>query len=314
MESVISIADLSLHFGEITAVDELTLDVYAGEIFGLLGHNGAGKTTTVRLINGMLAPASGSICVLGYSPISEGNVLRRHTGVLTETPSIDERLTGRENLTLFAALFGVPRNAIEHRVEELLLLFEMMDRADDLASTYSRGMKQRLALARAMLHKPEILFLDEPSAGLDPVVTRRLHQLIQDLSHRERHTVFLCTHNLLEAQKLCDRVALLEHGQLIALGTPADLARQLGERLHLEIEIQPASSSVALDILQTVLDTPGITSENGRIVIMGIDREMIPEIITALTAAQIRIYRASTNEPTLEDVYYALHDEKEAQA
>ncbi|MGD8627387.1 MAG: ABC transporter ATP-binding protein, partial [Anaerolineae bacterium] len=204
-KAIIVTQGLTRRFDDVVAVDNLDLEVQAGEVFGFLGHNGAGKTTTVRLLNGILAPSAGRVRVLGLEPAAEGPALRRRSGVLTETPALDERLTGRENLSIFADLYDVPQGEVAGRVEQLLELFELADRAGEKVGNYSRGMKQRLALARALVHRPEILFLDEPTSGLDPVVTRRVHELIAHLSREEARTVFLCTHNLAEAQKLCSR-------------------------------------------------------------------------------------------------------------
>src|SRR5690349_4450916 len=160
---VIQTSSLSRRFGEKNAVDELTLEVQAGEIFGFLGHNGAGKTTTVRLLNGVLEPTTGHAKVLGLDPQTDGPALRARTGVLTETPSLDERLTARENLSFYSELYNVPRGQVVDRVDSLLAEFELTERADEKVGGYSKGMKQRLALARALLHKPEVLFLDEPT-------------------------------------------------------------------------------------------------------------------------------------------------------
>ena len=184
-QPVIQISAISRRFGEKNAVDHLTLDVQAGEIFGFLGHNGAGKTTTVRLLNGVLEPISGNARVLGLDPQTEGPALRARTGVLTETPSLDERLTARDNLSFYADLYNVPRADVPGRVNSLLTEFELADRAGEKVGGYSKGMKQRLALARALLHKPEVLFLDEPTAALDPVAARHVHALVQNLARRE---------------------------------------------------------------------------------------------------------------------------------
>jgi ABC-2 type transport system ATP-binding protein len=302
---------LTRRFGDVTAVDHLSLEVYPGEVLGFLGHNGAGKTTTVRLLNGVLAPSDGTARVLGLDPQTEGTALRRRTGVLTETPSLDERLTGRENLLIYADLYGVPPAEVHGRVEELLRTFELADRADDKAGGYSKGMKQRLALARALLHRPEMLFLDEPTAGLDPVAARHVHDLITRLSQEEKHTVLLCTHNLVEAQNLCGRVAVLEHGKLVALGTPADLARKLGRRQRLQIEVAPEGLPAALDVLETTLAIPKPVQEKGVITVVGAEREAIPSLVAALVGAGVCVYRVSPQEPSLEDVYFALHGEEE---
>jgi len=301
---------LTRHFGTLVAVDQLTLEVRVGEVFGFLGHNGAGKTTTVRMLNGVLAATSGTAQVLGLKPMEQGPVLRRRTGVLTETPSLDERLTSRENLEIYAALYGVPRHEIAVRVKELLEVFQLEDRAEEKASDYSKGMKQRLALARALVHRPELIFLDEPTSGLDPVATRQVHNMIMHLSHDEKRTVFLCTHNLSEAQKLCDRVAVLEHGRVVALGTPAELAHGLGKSQRLELAVASGDEETALRLLG---ESPGISAirENGTIVASGAMRETIPTLVTSLASAGVRIYRVALQEASLEDVYFTLHGEQE---
>jgi ABC-2 type transport system ATP-binding protein len=309
-DPVITCRGLTRRFGDVVAVDRLTLDIHPGEVFGLLGHNGAGKTTTIRLLNGVLTPSEGSSGVLGFDPATEGPNLRRRTGVLTETPSLDERLTGRVNLRIYAELYSVPRGKVGSRVDQLLEAFELAGRADEKVSAYSKGMKQRLALARALLHRPQLLFLDEPTAGLDPVAARRVHETIRQMSGEEQRTVLLCTHNLVEAQKLCDRVAVLGHGRLLALGTPAELAHQLGRRLRLEIEVAPAELEAALDVLSTA--APDITPahENGVVSLVGVEREAIPRLVSLLAAAGVRLYRVAPQEPSLEDVYFALHGQQ----
>ena len=309
--AVIETHGLTRRFGDLVAVDQLTLTVETGEVFGFLGHNGAGKTTTVRLLNGVLAPSGGTARVLDLDPLADGPTLRRRTGVLTETPSLDERLTARENLTIYADLYDVPAAEVARRVEELLRTFELADRADEPVGGYSRGMKQRLALARALLHEPEVLFLDEPTSGLDPVAARRVRQLIARLSREGGRTVFLCTHNLAEAQELCDRVAVLQQGRLLALGTPAELARRLVRSLRLEIEVASEGVPAALEVLRAALGTTDLAHQEGRITLQGADQEQVPEMVAALVGAGVRIYRVVPQEPSLEDVYFALHGETE---
>ena len=307
---VIAVDGLTRRFGDVVAVDGLTLEIDPGEVFGFLGHNGAGKTTTVRLLNGLLAPDGGTARVLDLDPQTDGPQLRRRTGVLTETPSLDERLTGRENLEIYADLYGVPPDQVPGRIESLLEGFELDHRADEKAGAYSKGMKQRLALARALLHEPNILFLDEPTSGLDPVGARRVHELITRLSQEQQRTVLLCTHNLAEAQKLCGRVAVLEQGRLVALGTPAELARRLGRSQRLEIDVAPDNVPAALEVLEAMLGVADLSRENGRITVIGADRETIPDLVFELVGAGVRIYGISPQEPSLEDVYFALHGEE----
>lgn len=305
---VIQISSLSRRFGEKNAVDQLTLDVQAGEIFGFLGHNGAGKTTTVRLLNGVIEPTSGSARVLGLDPQAQGPELRARTGVLTETPSLDERLTARENLTFYADLYDVSRADMSTRVNFLLSEFDLADRADEKVGGYSKGMKQRLALARALLHKPDVLFLDEPTAALDPVAARYVNTLVETLARREGVTVFICTHNLVEAQKMCDRVAVMEHGRLVALGTPADLTRQFVKRLDVDLEVDPAQMELALQTLQEfpqlVISAPQREKEILTMTLAG--RESIPALLSALVQKGLRVYRLAPQEVDLEEVYFAL--------
>lgn len=310
MTTAIQAQGLGRRFGDIVAVNELDLEIEAGTIFGVLGHNGAGKTTTVRLLNGVLAPSEGKVRVLGLSPMADGPMLRRRTGVLTETPSLEERLTGRENLLIFADLYDVPRHQVADRVQALLDTFQLADRADDKVAGYSKGMHQRLALARALLHQPEILFLDEPTAGLDPVATRQVHTLIQEMSHEDHHTVFLCTHNLNEAQRLCDQVAVLEQGRIIAQGSPRELARQLGHSVRLEIKVEQGQAQKAREILAETTRWPEPTIQQDLLIVTGADRAQIPDLIAALTRQNVRLYQITPREPSLEDVYFALHERK----
>lgn len=303
---VIETTDLTRRFGDVVAVDHLSLTIQRGEIFGFLGHNGAGKTTTVRLLNGVLEPSHGVARVLGLSPVADGPALRRRSGVLTETPSMDERLTGRENLSIYADLFGVPRERVASRVDELLETFELINRGDERVSGYSKGMKQRLALARALLHEPELLFLDEPTAGLDPGATRRVHELVTRLSRQEGRTVFLCTHNLAEAQQLCDRVGVMGDGRLLAIGTPSELARRLEQTRRLEIEVDDINRDVALEVIARESGLQRQAGPNGTVAVSGVERERIPDLLANLVGAGVRIYRVSPQEPSLADVYFAL--------
>jgi len=311
--TVITAENLTRRFDDNVAVNNLSLEVYAGEIFGFLGHNGAGKTTTIRLLNGVLEAHSGSIRILGMDPLTDGPSLRARTGVLTESASLDARLTARYNLNIYADLFGVPCNKVAFRVSELLEFFGLSEYADDKVETYSTGMRQRLALARTLLHDPEILFLDEPTSGLDPLATHQVNELITNLANEKGRTVFLCTHNLVEAQKLCDRVAVMEYGRLVALGTPADLAQQYIRRFDVDIETAPDQMGIALDLLSNASSlTQGLPRQiNGSITITVTGREVIPDLLSFLVNQGIRVFQFIAHEPTLEDVYFALHGEKE---
>lgn len=309
----ITIENLTRRFGDNVAVNHLTLAIRTGEVFGLLGHNGAGKTTTIRLLNGVLEPHSGVIRVLDMDPLQDGPSLRARTGVLTESASVERRLTARDNLLIYADLFAVPRERVSARVNELLDLFGLSEHADEKVEGFSTGMRQRLALARTLLHDPEVLFLDEPTAGLDPVAANQVHEMIANLSEEKGRTVFLCTHNLVEAQKLCDRVAVMEHGKLAAIGTPKELVQQYVRRLDVEIEVAAAQVNAALDAISSAaaLTRGRPRQENGSLTLTVTGREAIPNLVNLLTQKGIRVYRIAPQQPSLEDVYFALHGDKE---
>jgi ABC-2 type transport system ATP-binding protein len=194
MTNIIEVNQLERAFGPNRAVDGMTFHVEPGEVFGLLGPNGAGKTTTVRLLNGILPPSGGSARVFGLDPATDGQRVRQQTGVLTETPALYERLSAYENLEFFGTLAGIPAETLKERVMEILSFFDLQDRATDKVETYSKGMKQRLALARSLIHKPPLLFLDEPTSGLDPEAAQHVNGLIADLSHQNGQTILLATH------------------------------------------------------------------------------------------------------------------------
>ena len=301
------VLDTVVHrYGATVALRELSLSVDHGEVFSLLGHNGAGKTTTVRIVNGLLAPASGTVRVFGRSPLADGPYVRRRTAVLTESPTLDDRLTARETLRAFAGMYDVPASEAEPRVPKLLEEFGLADRADDKVGSFSRGMKQRLALARALVHDPQLLFLDEPTAGLDPVATHQLHGLVRRLSRERGYTVVLCTHNLVEAQALSDRVAVLGRGSLLAIGTPAELARRIAPRLEVLLEVDPLHTDAAIAVI-TALDGMAASIERRGVVrVEGVARDRIPSIATGLVNAGIPLFRLDPHEPSLADAYFAL--------
>jgi ABC-2 type transport system ATP-binding protein len=316
---VIETHGLGRAFGATVAVDALDLRVDRGEIVGMLGHNGAGKTTTVRLLNGVLAATTGAARVLGLDPWREGVRLRRRTGVATETPAVDDRLTGRQGLTYYAHMYGVPAAAVARRVDEVLTAFDLAAAADAYVGSYSRGMKQRLSLARTLVHEPELLFLDEPTAGLDPVAARALDDRVRTL-RASGVTVLLCTHNLVQAQALCDRVIVLEHGRMVASGTPAELAAGLGAATRVTIEtsapagIDPVASlrgvegvsDVAADDAQSTSPSraPGARSLR----LTADDHRAVAAAVARLVAAGAAVYAVERDAATLEDVYFALHE------
>jgi ABC-2 type transport system ATP-binding protein len=216
---------LSKSFGKLVAVRDLTLEVGAGEVFGFLGPNGAGKTTTIRMLTGLVRPTSGSAIVAGHDVAREPLEVKRRVGYMAETPYLYPKLTGREQLAFMGGLYEVPAALARQRAERLLELFELSKKADDLVETYSHGMRQKLALAGALLHEPAVLFLDEPTSGLDPRSARLVKDLLMVLVERGQ-TVFLSTHVLEIAEHLCHRVGIIHHGQVVATGTLDELREQ----------------------------------------------------------------------------------------
>jgi ABC-2 type transport system ATP-binding protein len=225
---VIRLHALRKAYGPVVAVDSLTLAVARGEVFGFLGPNGAGKTTTIRMMMGLLAPTSGTVTLDGHDVGREPEAAKAVTGYLPDHPFLYDKLTGRELLRFVGGLYGLDRRDLDRRAEELLGDFALVDRAEALTETYSHGMKQRLALAAALVHRPRILVLDEPMVGLDPQGARAFRRLLVDLA-ASGITIFLSTHSLHVAEELCDRIGILDHGRLVALGSLAELrARAAG--------------------------------------------------------------------------------------
>ena len=222
---IIQASGLTKRFGKLVAVGGVTLEVEAGQVFGFLGPNGAGKTTTIRMLTGLVRPTSGSALVAGFDVVQEPREVKRRVGYLAETPYLYPKLTGREFLAFMGGLYEVPPKVTRQRAEALLILFELADKADELVETYSHGMRQKLALAGAMLHDPPVLFLDEPTSGLDPRSARLVKDLLVALVGRG-HTVFLSTHVLEIAEQLCHRVGIIDQGRVVATGTLDELRHQ----------------------------------------------------------------------------------------
>lgn len=298
---------LTRTFGSHTAVRELSVDVDDGEVFGLLGHNGAGKTTTLRLINGILSPTDGTVRVLGRDPYTEGPQVRRRTGVLTESPALDGQLSVSENLRMYATISGLHRDDVDRVTTTTLERLSLGGFAGTRAGQLSAGLKQRVALARALLHDPDLLLLDEPTSSLDPVAARQVRDLIRELSRDRQHTVVLCTHNLAEAQELCDRVAILQRGELIALGTTQELAATVATHAIVSVTLdrEPDAATVA-----TLRELPGVASveaHGGQLRIERNGADATPFVVEALVRDGLRIYRVDDAPVSLEEVYLRLH-------
>ena len=304
--AAIAARDLRKDFAGRPAVDGVDLDVAPGEVFGFLGPNGAGKTTTIRMLTALIAPSAGDAWIDGLALGHQDSAIRQHVGVLTETPGLYERMTARENLTFFARLYRVPHGEIAQRIEYYLRRLDLWDRRDDRVGGFSKGMKQKVALARALLHQPPVVFLDEPTAGLDPESAVVVHEFIDQI-RGEGRTIFLCTHNLDEAERLCDRVAIFRR-HIIRMGSPLELRRSLYGR---QIEICLAEPAAGPRLLQTVralpISTAAKSDGDGRLVVSLQDQDtQIPALVTALVGAGAQITRVAEVEHSLQRAYLDL--------
>jgi ABC-2 type transport system ATP-binding protein len=255
---IIQAVGLTKRFGKLVAVRDVTFEVGAGQVFGFLGPNGAGKTTTIRMLSGLVRPSSGMAQVAGFDVVAEPREVKRRVGYLAETPYLYPKLSGREFLAFMGGLYDVPPGTVRQRGGRLLSLFELAEKADDLIETYSHGMRQKLALAGALLHEPPVLFLDEPTSGLDPRSARLVKDLLVGLVGRG-HTVFLSTHVLEIAEQLCHRVGIIDHGQVIATGTLDELRQQAAQQQAMSLEdvfLQLTGATEERELAAYLRDTP----------------------------------------------------------
>lgn len=225
---MIRVQNLVKRFGDFTAVNDVSFEVRKGEIFAFLGPNGAGKTTTIKMLTTLLQPTSGTLALDGLNPLENPHKARQSFGIVFQDPSLDQDLTARENMELHGVLYHVPRKMRRERTETLLKLFELWDRRDTLVKTFSGGMKRRLEIARGLLHTPKILFLDEPTLGLDPQSRNQLWTHVKRLNETQSVTVFLTTHYMDEADRIAQRIAVIDHGKIVAMGSSAELKQQTG--------------------------------------------------------------------------------------
>jgi len=226
MEKIILAENLTKQFGNLTAVDSISFSVTKGEIFAFLGPNGAGKSTTIKMLTTLLQPTSGRLELAGFDVVTHQDEVRKSFGIVFQDPSVDDELTALENMQLHGAMYNVPRAELGSRVEELLRLVELWERKDSLVKTFSGGMKRRLEIARGLLHHPHILFLDEPTLGLDTQTRNLLWEYVRQLSKKEGMTIFFSTHYLEEAEQIAEHIAIIDHGKIVARGTAAQLKKQ----------------------------------------------------------------------------------------
>ena len=303
--SIIKVLDLSKKFGDITAVDNLNLEVEEGEVLGFLGPNGAGKTTTIRMLAGIIAPTSGYAEIAGRR--TDGTIERLHEviGLLTETPALYDRLSAERNLKYFAGFYPIVEKNLQ--VEKYLRFMGLWERRKNRAGTFSKGMKQRLALARALLHEPQVLFLDEPTSGLDPEAAQEVRKMIKNLSIQGR-TIFLSTHNLTEAEQLCHRIAVIRT-KLIALDTSSNLRNRFFRR---EVNIRLENPSLKIvDVIKNLTFIEDVKEKDNQLIIrLNEPEKNHPDLINEIVYSGGRILGVSEEEHPLEEIYLKLiHEE-----
>jgi len=295
----ISIKNLTKKFGDFTAVDSVSLDIGEGELFGLLGPNGAGKTTTISMLATLLTPTSGAASVGGFS-INEQDNVRKSIGLVFQDPSLDDELTGRQNLELHGRLYHMPKRLREQRIEQVLKLVELEDRANAKVKTYSGGMKRRLEIARGLMHHPKILFLDEPTLGLDPQTRRNIWEHIERLNKTEKLTIILTTHYMEEADYLCGRIAIMDHGKVIALDTPENLKNVLGGDV---LTLETPDAEKLCGLLKSECPKGGHVVDGKLNLSVQHGEKRIPEILATAAKYHVTIDAVNLKKPTLEDVF-----------
>ncbi|AIC16778.1 ATP-binding cassette domain-containing protein [Nitrososphaera viennensis] len=295
---MIRIKSLAKRYGNLVAVDDLTLDIEENEIFGLLGSNGAGKTTTIHMLATLLKPTSGTATVNGYDIVRQPAKVRESIGIVFQAPSSDDMLTGYENLYVHSLLYSVPRDIRKKRIDEVLELVGLLDRKNDRVKTYSGGMRRRLEIARGLLHKPRVMFLDEPTLGLDPASRETMWKYVRRLVEEEKVTIILTTHYMEEADMLCDRIGVIDKGRIVALDTPARLKAALGGDI---IKIKTKSKDA--DLIAGRLDfVQKAEFVDGLLVLSVRDaKRSLPILLQNIEAEQ-----AEFSSPTLNDVFIHL--------
>ncbi len=303
--NVIEVDHLVKRFDDFTAVKGVTFQVRQGEVFGFLGPNGAGKSTTINMLCTLLRPTSGRATINGHDLLTEQDAVRQSIGLIFQDPSLDDRLTGRENLRFHAMLYDVPRDLFRQRSAELLEMVELTDKADEVVRNYSGGMRRRLEIVRGLLHRPKVLFLDEPTIGLDPQTRRLIWDYLLRLRDQEAITMFMTTHYLDEAEN-CDRIAIIDHGEIIALDTPAALKGTVGGDV---VTVITSDNRRAAAILKAAHHVELRIVSDGQLVIeVAQGDQFIPRMMATLAGRKepVTVQSVNLRRPTLEDVFIKL--------
>jgi ABC-2 type transport system ATP-binding protein len=296
LPTAVSIRGLTKSFGAFHAVKGIDFDVHVGEVFGFLGPNGAGKSTTIKILCTLTAPTAGSATVAGFDVTKQRDEVRRHIGLVFQDVTLDQYLSAEVNLRFHAELYGLPSEAVPARMRQVLEMVGLWERRKSLVATFSGGMKRRLEIARGLLHSPRVLFLDEPTVGLDPQTRSSIWNYIAELQKREKITIFLTTHYMDEAE-YCDRIAIMDHGQIVALDTPANLKAQVGKD---RVNIKTADDPAAIAALKTNFDIEAAMSEGAVSFHVTDGQSFVPRLFAELG---VPIRSVSVSQPTLDDVF-----------
>ncbi len=306
--AIISTKGLTKRFGSLTAVDHIDLRIEEGEIFGFLGPNGAGKTTTINMLTTLLKPDEGVAIVAGYDVTKQPNKVRENIGIIFQDMTVDRNLTAYENLYIHAKIYGIKPSYIKQRIKEVLEFVELTQWEHVILKNFSGGMIRRLEIARGLMHLPNILFMDEPTLGLDPQTRAHIWEYIEKLRREAKITIFLTTHYMDEAERLCDRVAIIDHGKIIALGTPEELIESIGGEVVTVKTEKPHEAKRLVELLNTngaVIDSQLVRGSILKLTVKNASKTL-PEIFDAAYTNNIRIAQISYSKPTLEDVFLKL--------
>ncbi len=298
-DSIVIVENLVKRFGEVVAVDDISFNVAPGEIFGFLGPNGAGKTTTINILCTLSKPTSGRAIINGFDVVRQQNQVRQSIGLVFQDPSLDEQLSGLQNLRFHAFVYNLPASVREQRIEQVLKMVELWDRRNSKVHTFSGGMKRRLEIARGLLHYPKVLFLDEPTLGLDPQTRNRIWEYILELQQREGTTIFLTTHYMDEAEK-ANRIAIIDHGKLVAMDTPEGLKKLVSEDI---ISVRTDNNDRAAEEIKSRYQIESRHDSDGLTFEVASGEEFLPAFIKEFST---KILSVSLRHPSLDDVFLKL--------
>ena len=307
-DSMIRVENLTKKFGDFTAVDDVSFDVKKGEVFGLLGPNGAGKSTTLRILSTLARPTKGTASIGGYDIVKNDTEVRKLIGIVSEKMIMYDRLTARENLWFFGSLFEIPGDVLTQRIDELLELVQLTKWKNSLVGTFSTGMRQRMNVVRALLNMPRVLFLDEPTLGLDPQSSVEIREFVKKLNRENGTTIIVTTHTMVDADMLCDRIAIIDHGKVVALDTSTNLKKLIsgGDNTILKLGIANLTAEL-LETLRTLDCVQSVSQENSthvRLIARGDDA--FDSVIDAVRSKGGKIASVENLQPTLEDVFLHL--------